>query len=148
MLAFSSNHRTYTRTSNEKWEINKPILVFFLVLLMALLLLPQRSFSQTPSPNGPVNQPPGSQINNSQYYGVPAYSTSSADQEMTAKVRAEIAGNRNLSQKAQNISISSNNGQVLLQGSVINEYERTTVIQLAERVAGTQRVFSQLIVQP
>ena len=135
----------------------KPLILFLIVLLMVVFLIPNHSMGQTQQPPLPImlaqNQPavgesqaPGSQINNNQYYGVRSYSQAPADLELTAKVKAEIAGNRNLSQSAQNISVTSQNGKVVLQGSVINEYERTTVISLAERAAGSQQVFSQLII--
>lgn len=141
-----------------RWPAQKSAIVFFLLFLLVLLLIPQLSFSQN---NFPMNQsvPPGSQIDNNQYYGWPnpqtnsfpqqgSLSNSPADNEITARVRAEIAGDRNLSQKAQNITITTQAGRVILQGAVISEYERTSVINMAERAAGTNQVFSQLVVQP
>lgn len=146
-----------TERDSNKWQVQKSALVFFLLFLLALVMVPQMSFSQNNYPNY-QSVPPGSQIDNNQYYGWPnpqtnafpqgTISNSPSDNEITAKVRSEIAGDRNLSQKAQNISIMTQNGRVILQGAVISEYERTTVINLAERAAGTNQVFSQLVISP
>ncbi|NDC39775.1 MAG: BON domain-containing protein, partial [Proteobacteria bacterium] len=72
--------------------------------------------------------------------------TTSSDLELTRRIRRELMGS-NLSAGAKNVTITSSNGVVRLQGQVTTPQERQTLLNIASSVAGNGNVQDQLVVQ-
>lgn len=73
--------------------------------------------------------------------------SSEADLKMTAKIRQAVMDDASLSFTAKNVQITTKNGKVLLKGKVNSDYERTSIVSAASKVAGDQMVVDQLQVQ-
>ncbi len=67
---------------------------------------------------------------------------SSADVDITRKIREEIVKNDSISTYAQNIKIITLNGKVTLRGPVKTQSEITYIRDVAERVAGKTMVIN------
>lgn len=66
------------------------------------------------------------------------------DAELTARIQQAITRNRKLSASAKAIRIIAHNGFVTLRGTVGNEQELAEVVTAAKRIAGTDKVDTQL----
>ncbi len=71
-------------------------------------------------------------------------SNSAADIELVAKIRAQVLEIDDLSINGRNIKIITNAGKVVLRGPVNSAAERTSIEQVAKRVAGDTNVNNQL----
>ena len=69
---------------------------------------------------------------------------SAADIEMTQKLRQAVVADDSLSTNAKNIKIITKDGAVTLRGPVKDEAEKTRVVDLIKRVAGSAPVDVQL----
>jgi len=65
---------------------------------------------------------------------------SAADIEMTQKIRQAVVADDTLSSNGKNIKIITKDGAVTLRGPVKDEAEKTRVVEMAKRVAGTAPV--------
>ncbi len=65
------------------------------------------------------------------------------DTELTRSIRERIVADRNLSMRAKNVTIISQNGLVTLKGAVANNQEQTRVEEIAKNVSGTQSVVNK-----
>ncbi len=72
---------------------------------------------------------------------------SAPDIEMTQKIRQAVVADDTLSSNAKNIKIITNDGKVTLRGPVKDEAEKTRVVDMAKRVAGTAPVDVQLEIE-
>ncbi len=66
------------------------------------------------------------------------------DVEITRKIRRAITSDKSLSTYAHNVKIIAMNGAVTLKGPVKSEKEKTTVEAVANKVAGTEKVTSEI----
>lgn len=66
------------------------------------------------------------------------------DAELTVRIQQAITRNRKLSASAKAIRIIAHNGFVTLRGTVGNEQELAEVVTAAKRIAGTDKVDTQL----
>ena len=71
-----------------------------------------------------------------------------SDRDITQQVRAAIVADKDLSTKAHNVKVITQNGQVTLKGPVRSEDEKHAVEQKAAGVAGEGKVTSELTVKP
>ena len=69
---------------------------------------------------------------------------SKADVDTTARIRKEIIAGKDLSVKAKNVKIITNNGRVTLRGPVSNEEEKRLIGEIAVRIASSENVDNQL----
>lgn len=73
---------------------------------------------------------------------------SSADRDLTKKIRRALTQNKTLSSYARNVKIITQDGQVTLKGPVRSEDEKQTVEHTATDVAGTGHVTNELSIAP
>jgi osmotically-inducible protein OsmY len=62
------------------------------------------------------------------------------DLKMTQDIRKAITDDKNLSTKAHNVKIITLGGQVTLKGPVASQTEKQTVVEIAKKIAGADRV--------
>jgi osmotically-inducible protein OsmY len=74
-------------------------------------------------------------------------SNSSGDIKTTAAIRRALMHEDSLSMTAKNVKIIAENGAVTLRGPVMNQAEKTKIVELAKTHAGTARVEDQLEVK-
>lgn len=67
-----------------------------------------------------------------------------SDVKLTAKIRQALVKDKKLSTYAHNVKIITENGQVVLKGPVKSEAEKQDVENKAGRIAGVDRVRSEL----
>ncbi len=73
--------------------------------------------------------------------------TSQSDIDMTAQIRKEIVQDKEMSVNAQNVKIVTKNGQVTLRGPVNTTAEKTSIGEIANRLAQSVNVRNQLEVK-
>ena len=73
---------------------------------------------------------------------------SKADIDLTQKIRRSIVNDKSLSVDARNVKIITINGFVTLKGPVASEQEKRSVEDKAVRLAGNDKVRSELDVAP
>src|SRR5580693_7643116 len=71
-----------------------------------------------------------------------------SDRDITQQIRQSIMKDKSLSTYAHNVKIITQNGQVTLKGPVRSEDEKQTVEAKATKVAGENKVTSQLDIKP
>ncbi|WP_218110105.1 BON domain-containing protein [Oligoflexus tunisiensis] len=71
-------------------------------------------------------------------------SNAEADVKLTAKIRQALVKDKKLSTYAHNVKVIVENGQVVLKGPVKSEAEKQEVESKAGRIAGADRVRSEL----
>ena len=74
-------------------------------------------------------------------------SNSPGDINITKEIRRSVERNNNLSEMAKNVKIITVNGAVTLRGPVKTLGEKTSIEQMARKVAGVNRVHDQLDVK-
>jgi osmotically-inducible protein OsmY len=74
-------------------------------------------------------------------------SNAKADRDITAKVRKEIVGDKDLSTYAHNVKVITVNGAVTLKGPVKSEDEKTKVAELAANVVSADKITNELTVK-
>lgn len=112
--------------------------------LIPLLLLP----SGCKPPDGADLPPDNTAINERDLD--PGYPTpeqqgnSEADLELTARIRSRVNDIEDFSTYAKNVKIMSLNGHVTLRGPVASDHERDVIANIAQEIAGQNRVHNQL----
>ena len=71
-------------------------------------------------------------------------STDPKDVQLTQTIRQKLMEDKSLSFSAQNVKIITQNGKVILEGSVPNTKDRSRVELLAKQVAGGKAVTNQI----
>ena len=71
-----------------------------------------------------------------------------ADVTITAEIRKEVVAQPDFSLNAQNVKIITSQGKVTLRGPVNSDQERDTVVAIAKKIAGDDKVDNQLEVVP
>jgi len=66
------------------------------------------------------------------------------DLKVTQQIRREVVSDDNLSTKAHNVKIVTNNGVVTLRGPVESEAEKDRIASVAKKIAGDGKVKDQL----
>jgi osmotically-inducible protein OsmY len=74
-------------------------------------------------------------------------SNAKADRDITAKVRKEIVGDKDLSTYAHNVKVITVNGAVTLKGPVKSEDEKAKVAELAATVVSADKITNELTVK-
>jgi osmotically-inducible protein OsmY len=74
-------------------------------------------------------------------------SNARADRDITAKVRKQIVGDKDLSTYAHNVKVITVNGAVTLKGPVKSEDEKTKVAELAANVVSSDKITNELTVK-
>ena len=73
---------------------------------------------------------------------------STADElRVTNQIRQEIMEDDTLTSKAKNVSVSTDDGKITLEGEVISEAEKAKVANIAKRVGGNLTVENKLVVE-
>lgn len=72
---------------------------------------------------------------------------STADVELTRKIREEVVKNESLSTNAHNVKVITIGGIVTLRGPVNSATEKAKIEDIAKKTAGVKRVDSQLEIQ-
>ena len=75
-------------------------------------------------------------------------SNAGTDVEITRKIRQALVKDKSLSTYAHNVKIITESGQVVLKGPVRSQQEKQSVEGKAGRIAGLERVRSELEVAP
>jgi len=71
---------------------------------------------------------------------------SPADWTITTKVKAAIMSDSSLSSSARLVSVTTNNGVVILTGNVPYQYDADRIVKITKNVDGVNRVDNQLVV--
>ncbi len=72
---------------------------------------------------------------------------SDADVEITRKIRADLMADRNLSTAAKNIQVITLGSSITLKGVVASATERSRILDIASRDAGSKEVLSEIEIQ-
>jgi hyperosmotically inducible protein len=75
-------------------------------------------------------------------------STRKADRELMQKIRKAVVSDKTLSTTAHNVNITSQEGMVMLRGSVKSEDEKKAIEDKATEIAGAGKVTDELTVAP
>ena len=102
--------------------------------------------SSTPTTNAPAPDNSAANAKANSETGITAQEAGNAesDVKLTAKIRQALVKDKKLSTYAHNVKIITENGQVVLKGPVKSEAEKQDVESKAGRVAGADRVRSEL----
>jgi osmotically-inducible protein OsmY len=73
-----------------------------------------------------------------------AHAESTADQQISEKIRHAIASDDSLSTSARNVTVATSEGVVTLRGAVPNEQERNALVAKARGVAGVVALDNRL----
>lgn len=92
----------------------------------------------------PDNSAANSKANSETGMSAQDASNAESDVKLTAKIRQALVKDKKLSTYAHNVKIITENGQVVLKGPVKSEAEKQEVESKAGRIAGTDRVRSEL----
>jgi hyperosmotically inducible periplasmic protein len=71
-----------------------------------------------------------------------------ADRELMQKVRKAVVSDKSLSTTAHNVNITSQDGIVMLRGTVKSEQEKRAIEDKATEIAGAGKVTNELSVTP
>lgn len=71
-----------------------------------------------------------------------------SDRDITQQIRSSIMHDKSMSTYAHNVKVITQNGQVTVKGPVRSEEEKKAIEAKAAEVAGTDKVTSELEVQP
>ena len=108
--------------------------------------------STTPNPAVAADKPADNTGKNARDDGSTAtpldQGSSAGDIAITKGIRTAVMADKSLSVNAQNVKIITKDGVVTLRGPVANEAERTTIVNLAQKVEAVKVVHNQLEVAP
>jgi osmotically-inducible protein OsmY len=107
-------------------------------LCFAVLSLPTQAIGQMPDNSG---------VNKGQTQTADKQSNAKADRDITAKVRKEIVGDKDLSTYAHNVKVITSNGAVTLRGPVKSDDEKAKVAEHAANVVPADKVTNELTVK-
>lgn len=136
-------------------SFSRPISKGFLITGASLLLgvclvatpLPRQSQDNSQQP-APDNSKTNKRDRNNASPTADQQKTSSADREVTRKIRAALHQDKSLSTYAHNIKIVTQEGRVTLRGPVRSEEEKTAIESKATEVAGAGNVTNELEIAP
>jgi len=108
-------------------------------------LLATQLLAADPAVNADADNTKKNQIHNgTQALSADQQSNSASDVEVTRKIRRELTSNDSLSTYAKNVKIITNGGVVVLKGPVKDRKEKEFVESQAAKVAGADKVRSEL----
>jgi osmotically-inducible protein OsmY len=81
------------------------------------------------------------QVHQAENQAMTAYET-----ELVRKIRSSLSEDNELSTQAKNVVITSNNGKVLLQGSVPSRGEQRKIVDIAKLHSGAMSVIDQTVI--
>ena len=120
--------------------VNKSSLAIVALALFSGGALVSAQSSSTAPDNTKVNKEPGQLTADQQ-------KDTTADRDLTAKIRQSIVDDKTLSTYAHNVKIISRNGQVTLKGPVRSQAEADAIAAKATDIAGAGKVVNQLSVK-
>ena len=118
-----------------------------LVLSSALLGLSAFAMAQAPTPIAPDNSAVNARDRDAGATTAGQQSNSKADTELTRKIRRAVVKDDSLSTMAHNVKIVTVAGSVTLRGPVKTETEKTAIANIAQQMAGADKVDNQLEVK-
>ncbi len=105
---------------------------------------PAASETATTTAPAPDNSAVNTKANSASGMSAQDAGNAATDVKLTAKIRQALVKDKKLSTYAHNVKIITENGQVVLKGPVKSEAEKQEVENKAGRIAGTDRVRSEL----
>jgi len=108
----------------------------------------QLSASTESKPPAADNSRANANQNGEQGLSAEQQSNSKSDIELTRKIRQALVKDKKLSVYAHNVKIITDGGQVVLKGPVKTQSEKDVVENKAGRIAGAERVRSELEIAP
>jgi osmotically-inducible protein OsmY len=109
------------------------------------MALATQLYAADPSVNPDADNTKKNQIHNgTDALSADQQSNSASDVEVTRKIRRSLTSDKSLSTYAHNVKIITNNGVVVLKGPVKNRKEKDIVESQAAKVAGADKVRSEL----
>lgn len=102
------------------------------------------SATQTTQAPAPDNSAANTKANSETGITAQQAGNTESDVKLTAKIRQALVKDKKLSTYAHNVKIITENGQVVLKGPVKSEAEKQDVESKAGRIAGADRVRSEL----
>jgi hyperosmotically inducible periplasmic protein len=118
-----------------------------LVFSLFLLGLSPVVRAQDPTPVPPDNSAVNARDRDAGAMTAGQQSNSKGDMELTRKIRRAVVKNKSLSTMAHNVKIITANGAVTLRGPVKTDAEKTTIGNLAQQIAGADKVDNQIEVK-
>ncbi len=118
-----------------------------LVLSSALLGLSNVTMAQNSADVAPDNSGVNVRDRNPAAMTAGQQSNNKSDLELTRKIRRALIKDHSLSLYARNVKIISVNGSVTLRGPVESVQEKTSIANIAQTVAGADKVDNQLEVK-
>ena len=95
-----------------------------------------------------AQEPDNSKMNKQEKVTADKQKNNSGDIEVTKNIRQSIMEDKSLSTYAHNVKIITRDGAVTLKGPVRSEEEKKAIEDAAAKVAGADKVTSQLTVKP
>lgn len=109
------------------------------------LLLASNLYAADPKVNPDADNTGKNQIHNGENaLSADQQSNQATDVELTRKIRQALTGDKSLSTYAHNVKIITNNGTVVLKGPVKDSKEKQIVENQAARIAGADKVRSEI----
>jgi hyperosmotically inducible protein len=105
------------------------------------------TMAQNPTPVAPDNSAVNARDRESGAVTAEQQSNEKGDMELTRKIRREVVKDDSLSMMAHNVKIISANGAVTLRGPVKTDREKTAIADIAQQIAGADKVDNQLEVK-
>jgi hyperosmotically inducible protein len=118
-----------------------------LLLSLALLRLNSVASAQGPTPIAPDNSAVNARDRDAGAMTAGQQSNTKGDTAITRKIRRAVVKDTTLSTMAHNVKIITVNGSVTLRGPVKTDDEKPAVGNLAQQVAGADKVDNQLEVK-
>jgi osmotically-inducible protein OsmY len=113
-------------------------------LCLAAVLMPSWAIGQAPDK---VQMPDNTAQNKGNTQTADKQSNAKGDRDITAKVRKEIVGDKDLSTYAHNVKVITVNGAVTLKGPVKSEDEKTKVAEHAANVVSADKITNEMTVK-
>jgi hyperosmotically inducible protein len=117
-------------------------------LLLSSTLAGSHVMAQTPTSVAPDNSKTNKVDASNATATADTQSNSSADIDLTKRIRQSVMADKSLSTYAHNVKIVTNGGRVTLNGAVRSEAEKSAVEMKAAEIAGKENVTSALKVSP
>jgi len=103
--------------------------------------------AQNPTPVPPDNSAVNARDRDAGAVTADQQSNTKSDVELIRKIRRAVVKDQSLSTMAHNVKIVSANGSVILRGPVKTDGEKTAIGNIAQHIAGPDKVDNQLEVK-
>jgi hyperosmotically inducible protein len=140
-------HQAGTVKEDSTGGIFVKIIAITLVLSSALLGLGTLATAQNATPVAPDNSAVNARDRDAGAMTAGQQSNSKSDLELTRKIRRAVVKDDSLSTMAHNVKIITANGGVTLRGPVKTDAEKAAIANIAQQMAGADKVDNQLEVK-